>query len=1155
MDTGFGNNLEGFIIRGNLSLEPTDTPLISGNGSLEAYGGLYIDSISAYSNNSQGVSVSGVILNDGGIYTPNSLASTGFTSASIITNGGMSIRNTTNVIGTSAGGALTVYGGTSLVKDVIIGGSLDMTGGTISNVSWPYSDYDAVPKIYVDSLSGGNGGLSGNFTTGQVIIGESTGTSVQGFGSLTFINDVLTLGTGASIVVSSTNSNAFTVYGGGSFDGNLSMSDNRITLLDPPIDGKDAVNKDFLESSILSLINFTTGQVLVGGNNGTTPSIYSYNTFTFPSSNGPLVVTPDTLLQNTTIGGYLNTATSATIGGVLSMSDNRIVSLDPPISLKDAVNKEYLLNYLHDCDVFGEPEDEFATILESSDAFDIQGLVFGPESKAFTLYLYITESPSGLTSLFTLKGLYDEATLEWVMISEHSGSPMPFIQFNITPEGQIQYKNASPYEYYLTYWIPSNVKTTDMSYTVTGISNNINTPTTTGISFPNAQFYGFDISVIVRTSIGYSLHLITGLQENGVWTSNIVYFGNPSASGVTFSVDTNGNLMYTNSATSGSSTITVTTLRDIPTGTLESLVPTVTPQQVSPQLIFDSGDTASADVLVYIQNTDVDKFSIYKINAKFLQDTGQWSITSLYIGDNIIQFNITDIGVLEYTQSQGQNLLIKFATDSYNLIDGISSIVKSSNASDIPDLLFDLSCKAFIESVYLRQLPSGLTARFILKGLYDEDSSEWVMTTEHTGTPMPFIQFNITPAGQIQYKNASHYQYYTKYWNLWSIKTTDPLYTVTSISNNVNTPTATGITYSGMVALRTGIVTRTDIGYTLHLITALQENGVWVFNTVFIGDPQSSGVVFSLDTNGDLLYTNSSVSGSSTFTNLNISIVETGSFESLVPSVLPQPVSTGLIFNSDEYTTMNILLYVKNTDNDKFTLHDINGEYLQDTSQWYMTSAYMGDNIIQFSITPSGVLQYTHSQGQNLLIRFTVDAPVHVHGLCVTKGGTGRNDFLPGTILRGDGQESLIATTELMFYNDALMISTTRDNSITTNGGIVCEKLEISGQNVKIPHPIESVTQYLLNNQGSPVNIPDAIFESPCVIYIAITISTITTEYNTIFHLEYMQSPNSYFLDVSQKGDISSMTFDILPSGQLRYTSSNTPNWVSSEAKFAVITF
>lgn len=747
MDTGFGQNLEGYIIRGNLSLEPTDTPLVSGDGSLEAFGTMYVNKISAYSNSQGGVNVSDVILNDGTLYAQNSLASTGFTSASIITNGGVSIRNTTNVIGASAGGALTVFGGTSLVKDVIIGGSLDMSGGTISNISWPYSDYDAVPKIYIDSITHGN--VSGAFTPGQVIVASSTGSQISGFDSLMFINDTLTLGTSASIILSSTGPSTFVSYGGGSFNGNLSMSNNRISLVDAPAD------------------------------------------------------------------------------------------------LKDAVNKGYLLSYLHTRDVFGEPEDEFSAVIESS-----------------------------------------------------------------------------------------------------------------------------------TTSI-------------------------------------------------------------------------------------------------------------------------------------------------------------------------------------IPGLIFESNVKAFIESVYLRQVPSGETTRFILKGVYDEASLQWIMVSEYTGTPTPFIQFNITSLGEIEYINNSSNEYYIKYWNVYSADTTDTLYTVTSISNNINTPTVTGISFpnSEKLGVRAGIITGTDIGYSLHLLTGIQKNGQWSYNTVFIGNPQSSGVVLFIDANGDLLYTNSSTTGTSTITCTIISSVDTGSFEILPPSISPLQVSTGLVFNKDEYTTVNTLLYIKNVDNDKFALYDISAQYFQDTSEWRMTSSYINDNIIQLSLTPSGVLQYTHSENQNLLIRLSIDTPVHVNGLCVTKGGTGRNDFLPGTILRGNGQDSLITDTDLLFYNDSLVVSSTRNNSINTNGGIVCKEIQVNGQIIKISHPIEAGPISLLNNQGVLVDIPGAIFDSPCVIFIATTVSTDTIEYNTMWSIQYMRTENSYFIDVSQKGDISSMTFDISVLGQLSYTSSNIPDWISTQAKFKVLSF
>ena len=48
MESGFGQNLEGFLIKGNLSLNPSVLPLYQGDGSIEASGTLYVNKIQEY---------------------------------------------------------------------------------------------------------------------------------------------------------------------------------------------------------------------------------------------------------------------------------------------------------------------------------------------------------------------------------------------------------------------------------------------------------------------------------------------------------------------------------------------------------------------------------------------------------------------------------------------------------------------------------------------------------------------------------------------------------------------------------------------------------------------------------------------------------------------------------------------------------------------------------------------------------------------------------------------------------------------------------------------------------------------------------------------------------------------------------------------------
>lgn len=182
------------IIHGNLSIDPG----VNSDGSLEVAGSLYVDNISRYTTNStQGLVVSKLYINS-------TECSIGISMGSLITDGGITIRNTSNVFGPDSGGALTVFGGTSIIKDLIVGGSINVSGNTIFNLGLPNSNDDAASKEYVDSVAGR---AYGDYTTGQLIVGGTVGTQIRGFPSLTFIDQQL--------VSSGTSGSAISIPNGG----------------------------------------------------------------------------------------------------------------------------------------------------------------------------------------------------------------------------------------------------------------------------------------------------------------------------------------------------------------------------------------------------------------------------------------------------------------------------------------------------------------------------------------------------------------------------------------------------------------------------------------------------------------------------------------------------------------------------------------------------------------------------------------------------------------------------------------------------------------------------------------------------------------------------------------------------------------------------
>ena len=129
MDSGFGTNLEGFLIHGNLSLNPSAVPIVDGDGSLEASGTIYIDKIREY-NNLNGIDIQNVMFNTDSVEIPFSNPSD-ISTGTLLLNGGITLNNTTDSISLTSGGTITTLGGVSIGKKLNVGGVVNVNNNTM----------------------------------------------------------------------------------------------------------------------------------------------------------------------------------------------------------------------------------------------------------------------------------------------------------------------------------------------------------------------------------------------------------------------------------------------------------------------------------------------------------------------------------------------------------------------------------------------------------------------------------------------------------------------------------------------------------------------------------------------------------------------------------------------------------------------------------------------------------------------------------------------------------------------------------------------------------------------------------------------------------------------------------------------------------------
>ena len=701
MESGFGQNLEGFLIKGNLSLAPSANPLLQGDGSIEGSGTLYIDTINEY-NSTNGVTIQDVSFKDGKIIVPYDLQSDNITSASVILNGGISIKHTQNSKSVTSGGGLTVAGGGSFGKDVYIGGVLDISGNKIKNVATPTIGSDGVNKDYVDSVANKVGG---NFTTGQIIIGDSNGDSIRGYDFLT--TDTNTLNLSLPFILSNPSPTAFVCYGGISIDKNvfigdgLDVNNKRINNVGVPILGTDAVNKDYIQDLFNNFTtgnvigNFTSGQLIIADTSGN--SIKGFNNLTFSSldgTNGSLILNPYTDLSiNSTInasglgtGGSLTLLGGASfgkdvyIGGILDVNLQNIKSVANPIDDYDAVNKKYVDTLFEDCcNGSGGGGGSISTnifnltnnVLVPQDI----PIFYYPESiLAFTASVYVQYN-NEIAALYTIRGIH--CGNKWSITSSYVGNPVgvKFFIRNNSGQGLLQYTNTNTTGFAsIRFSTTSNIDDSSSSSQLNiNLSSNVSTFTNIPVlSYANSIIDSFKLIIFVSSEIDdqCGLFFINSVYTDNNWDFNIYNIGN--ISGIDFNVNGSGVVQYKNNNVSNDYVIRVlqnTFLVSQSRITLDANTFVITDINTT-DLSFEN--VTNFQLSLIANNASLNKSALYEIYGVLSGTT--WKLNARYIGDDLgIKFYINTIsgttGVLQYINKYSSNTTIRFIKNIQNLFE------------------------------------------------------------------------------------------------------------------------------------------------------------------------------------------------------------------------------------------------------------------------------------------------------------------------------------------------------------------------------------------------------------------------------------------------------------------------------------------------------
>jgi hypothetical protein len=763
METGFGQNLEGFLIKGNLSLSKAAIPSLQGDGSIEGSGTLYIDSIKEYTEFS-GINVHGVSFLNGQLIIPYTAPSHNLTTASILTDGGLSIRHTQNAASITSGGALSVAGGASIFKNCFVGGVLDVNGNYIENVKDPDKPQDAATKRYVDDNR-----FTGNFTAGQVIIANGNGDTVRGFSNFTYDGSSLTL---------HDTSGGLICKGGASIGGVLDVE--RIVNLEWPTEGTDAANKDYVDSRTHGSLLGSAGNYHIVVGTSDPSAITSYPTFTFDGSLLSLSTSASMIINNTgsslVAHGDVSIYKDLYVGGELDVNGNFIVNVKDPIDPQDAATKKYVDDR--------KLQGNFTTgqlIIADSNGDAIRGydnIAFQTDGTRGTLVLdkytnAVIQNSSDASGLgigggFTALG------------------GASFLK-NVYIGGQLDVNNnritsvADPIEAYDAVnkaYVDSLLDVSTGGDNSLILSNNSTVP---------IDIDGFTFDSTVRAFVCYiyvnynyekcAIYTIRGVNTTSNWYIVNTFVGEPTNVDFFIRKDGEGNgiIQYTNKNLAGLTSIqyrTYTQLNETASGPQSNFtLDNDTSDFVSiPSLVFNNTEVDGAKIIIHVSNLSHDEDGIVFMNV--MQRNGEWIHHINTIGDisKNIKFRIVSTGthgIVQYinTNTNGEYTL-RFRKFQIAHLQSTALLLANTTvpqATSIQDFTFQKTQTNFNLVLYIEIPETSKYALYEIEAV--SRNFDWKVNTRFIGDPLGlsfYIDSN-EDSNVLKYTNPNMYDARIKY--------------------------------------------------------------------------------------------------------------------------------------------------------------------------------------------------------------------------------------------------------------------------------------------------------------------------------------------------------------------------------------------------------
>lgn len=891
MQPGFGQNLEGFLIKGNLSLAPSANPSLQGDGSIEGSGTLYFDTIKEY-NADNGINIQDVTFKNGQLLIPYTISSQNLTSASVIIDGGVSVKHTQNSTSVTSGGGLTIAGGASFGKNVNIGGILNVNNQKIINVETPTDGKDAVNKDYVDSVATK---VSGNFTTGQIIIANSDGDSIRGYNF--FSTNLSSVNLSIPFVISDTsNANgtigALNISGGVNIskdllvNGLINLNGNKLINLDYPTNNYDGANKKYVDDRIASITtgsgsgsvsgNFTQGQLIVGDSGG---NIKGYPNLTYDGSS---LVLNSTISNSFVCYGGVSISKDVFIGGQLNLNDNRITNVEYPVESFDAVNKAYvdgLFNNIACCEGGGDGGGctsdniyEKTITLDNNITTPVNIIDFTVDStiKAFIANLYINVNDiSNQNSFYTIYGVNKGTS--WSINTTYVGQKTNvkfYIATDVNLNGLMQYTNTSLTGVTsITYSTINEINDIACSnQTNLTLSNNVtNYIDVPSLTFLNSNLNANKILIYISndTETKYSLFFINCLLKGNEWYMESYFTGD--VTGIhfrIFSQNNIGKLQYINNNTNGTYNIRVQQFKIYQTQNIITLLKnTFVPQNINSNFVFDN-ITKNFKLTLYVEITELSKYALYEIQG-FIEN-GIWKINSKFIGDTTgIKFYINTLsnsGYLTYTNSNIYDAKIKFIKNIPLLFEPLPvskggtgnieltqyAVLRGNNKDPI------IGTSDFIYKDY--QVILGTSSSILLN-----NTQPALSLSSGSGTFITnggaVIKKNLIIGDQLIVKNVD---ITPSVGDITSERVFNAFNDI-SIPSDIDGYSFINVNIKSFFGLLCATITTDDDEYdTLYELRGLKKKSGWILNTSFRGD--YTNIKLTITSNGQVQYTSPNIS-------------------------------------------------------------------------------------------------------------------------------------------------------------------------------------------------------------------------------------------------------------------------------------------------------